>query len=218
MPSPSRTRSTNVTQHPGLAVKAKKRRTPAEVKAAKEAKAMAKEAKKEAKIASINRAAEFKSNAMDNEDFMDATPRPNFNPRASTPTETASEMETDINIDMSDEPNLDKCTQISPENPTEDDTMGSERSAEETPIPLSTKRKAALKPATKAPKATKQVALTRSFAVADLAAEAPPKRRHPRSHNDTKSRQPKSKVVDDDTSLEDSATESDDQPPLTKKA
>jgi len=151
MPSPRRTRSTNVTQHPGLVGKAKKRHTPAEVKAAKEAKAMAKEAKKEAKIASINRTAEFESNAMDNENFMDATPRPNFNPRPSTPTETASEMETENST-------------------TEDDTMGSEGSAEETPIPLSKKRKAA-------PKATKQVALTHSFAVANLAAEAPPNRK-----------------------------------------
>jgi hypothetical protein len=188
------------------------------VKADKEAKAMAKEAKKQAKVASIIRAAEFESNAMDNEDFMDATPRPNFNPRPSTPTETASEIETDININMSDGPNLDKRTRISPENPTEDEMMGSEGSAEETPIPLSKKRKAAVEPATKAPKATKQVALTRSFAVADLAAEAPPKRRQPKSHNDAKQRQPKSKVVDDDTSPEDSATESDDQPPPTKKA
>lgn len=202
-------------QRPGLVVKAKKRRSPEEVKAAKEAKALAKEAKKEAKIASINRAAEFERDAMANEDFMDATPRPNFNPRPSSPTETHSETETGTDINMSDGPDLDKHAYIPPEEPTEDDTMGSEGSAEETPMPLSKKRKAA-------PMLTKQVALTRSFAVADLAAEEPLKLGQPKSHNDTKQRQPKSKVVDDDASpvniAEDSATESDDQPPPTKKA
>jgi hypothetical protein len=217
MPSPRRTRSTNAMQHPGLVAKAKKHHSPEEVKAAKEAKVMAKEAKKEAKIASINRAAEFESNAMANEDFMDATPQPNFNPRPSTPTETISETETDIDINMSDRPDLDKHAYIPPEDPTEDDTMGSEGFAEETPMPLSKKRKAA-------PKATKQVSLTCSFAVADLAAEAPPKHGQPKSHDNTKRRQPKSKAADDDTSpvnlVEDSATESDDQPlpPPMKKA
>ena len=103
---------------------------------------------------------------------------------------------------------------------TEDDTMGSEGFAEETPIPLSKKRKAATKPVTET---TKPVALTRSFAVADLAAEASPERGQPKSHDDTKHqrRQPKFMAADDTSPaniMDDSATESDDQPPLTKKA
>ncbi|KIM86487.1 hypothetical protein PILCRDRAFT_4965 [Piloderma croceum F 1598] len=217
MHSPRRTRSMNATQHPGLVVKPAKRRTPAEVKAATDAKEVAKEAKKQAKEASINRAAEFENNAMANEDIMDATPRPNFDPRPSTPTETASETET-IDIEMSDRPNFDNHTYVPPEDPTEDDTMGSEDFADKTPIPLSKKRRGAT---TEATKATKWVALTRLFAIADLAAEAPLKRGQPKSHDDQQ-RQPKSKAADDDTSpaniMDDSATESDDQPPPTKKA
>lgn len=187
MHSPRKTRSTNATQHPGLVVKSSRRRTPAEVKAANEAKEVAKETKRQAKNASINRAAEFESNAMANEDFLDATPRPNFNPRPSTPTDT----ETSNDIEMSDGPDFNNNTYTPPDNATEDDTMGSEGSAEETPIPLSKKRKTAAKATT----AFKRVALTRSFAVADLAAEAPPT----------------ANVADS------SATESDDPPP-TKKA
>ena len=56
---------------------------------------------------------------------------------------------------------------VPPEDPTEDDTMGSEDFADQTPIPL-LKRKGAT---TEATKATKRVALTCSFAIADLAAE-----------------------------------------------
>jgi hypothetical protein len=119
---------------------------------------------------------------------------------------------------MSDRPNFDNHTYVPPEDPTEDDTMGSEDFAEETPIPLSKKRKGAT---TEATTATKRVALTRSFAIADLAAEAPLKRGQPKSRGDQQ-RQPKSKAADDDTSpaniMDDSATESDDEPPPTKKA
>jgi hypothetical protein len=208
MHSPRKTRSTNATQHPGLVVKSSKRRTPAEVKAANEAKEAAKEAKRQAKEASINRAAEFESNAMANEDFLDATPRPNFNPRPSTPTET----ETSNDIEMSDGPEFDNNPYIPPEDPTEDDSMGSEGSAEETPMPLSKKRKTATT-------AFKRVALARSFAVADLAAEAPPKQGQPKSR-DTSKHQPKSGVVDHDTlpaNITDSSdTENDDQPPRKK--
>jgi hypothetical protein len=74
MASPCKTRSTNATQCPDLVVKPVKCRTPAEVKAATEAKEAAKEAKKQAKEASINHTAEFENNAMANEDLMDATP------------------------------------------------------------------------------------------------------------------------------------------------
>ncbi|KIM71183.1 hypothetical protein PILCRDRAFT_93990, partial [Piloderma croceum F 1598] len=176
MHSPHKTRSTNATQHPGLVVKSSTRQTPAEVKAANEAKEAAKEAKRQAKEASINRATEFESNAMANEDFLDATPQPNFNPRASTPTKT----ETSNDIEMSDGPEFDNNPYIPPEDPTEDDTMGSEGSAEETPIPLSKKRKTA------ATTALKWVALTHSFAVADLAAEAPPKQGQPKSRDTSK--------------------------------
>jgi hypothetical protein len=196
MASPCKTRLTNATQRPGLVVKPAKRRTPAEVKAATEAKEVAKEAKKQAKEASINCAAEFKNNAITNKDLVDATPRPNFNPRPSTSTETGSETETSHDIDMSDRLNFDNHTHVPPEDPTEDDTMGSEDFAEETPIPLSKKRKGAT---TEATKATKHVALTHSFAITDLAAEAPLKCRQPKSR-DEQQRQPKSKAADDDTS------------------
>ncbi|KIM76998.1 hypothetical protein PILCRDRAFT_12367 [Piloderma croceum F 1598] len=126
-------------------------------------------------------------------------------------------MET-IDIEMSDRPNFDNHTYVPPEDPTEDDTMGSEDFADETPIPLSKKRRGAT---TEATKATKRVALTRSFAIADLAAEALLKHGQPKSGDDQQ-RQPKSKAADDDTSpaniMDDSATKSDDQPPPMKKA
>jgi hypothetical protein len=127
-------------------------------------------------------------------------------------------METSDDIEMSDRPNFNNHTYVPPEDPTEDDTMGSEDFAEETPIPLSKKRKGAT---TEATKVTKHIALTHSFAIADLAAEAPLKRGQPKSRDDQQC-QPKSKAADDDTSpvniMDDSATESDDEPPPTKKA
>jgi hypothetical protein len=75
------TRSSNSSKHPGLLNKTNSRRTSAEVKAATEAKVAAKKAKEEAHEASIQRVAEFETNARTNEELADATPRPNFVPR-----------------------------------------------------------------------------------------------------------------------------------------
>jgi hypothetical protein len=228
MPSPRKTRSRNAGQHPGLVIKANKRRTSAEVKAAAEAKQAAKEAKKEAKIASIQRAAKFESAAMGNEDLIDATPRPNVSSKPNAlAMDAASETEarlTTSDVDMSDGPDLDKHTYIPPDYSTEDDLVGSEGSAEETPMPSSKKRKAAQTAAAESipdgPKAGKRVALTRSFAIADLADEAP--LNHGR-HDNTKNRmrQPKLRPVDHDTSPAradgDITSDNDPLPPQTKK-
>jgi hypothetical protein len=165
------------------------------VKAAKEAKQAAKDAKAKAKMASIHRAAEFESNAMVNEDVMDATPRPNFNPKEARLATS--------DIDMSDGSDLDEHTYIPPEDSTEDDWMGSEGSAEETPMPLSKKGKGGPKGVAQAPKAAPKP-LARSFAIADLADEAAVKCGRSQRMN----------IADD------SATESDSvsPPPPTKKA
>jgi hypothetical protein len=164
MPSPRRTRLKNATQHPGLVAGAVKRRTTAEVKAATTAKQVAKETKKQAKKDSIHHAAAFESDAMVDEDLMDATPRPKFNADASS------------DVYASDNGNFQQRTY----NPPEDDSTSSESSdGETTPIPMSKKRKAgpkaADKPATVAPK---RRALRRTYAVANLAIEA----RHESGH------------------------------------
>ena len=83
MPSPRRTRPGNAKKHFGLIGKTTTvRRTLAQVKAAAAAKRAAKDAKDAARTASIRHAAEFESMALDNEDLIDATPRPKFTPNA----------------------------------------------------------------------------------------------------------------------------------------
>lgn len=67
--------------HPGKVDKPAERRTKAEVKQEKKAKAQAKEALAEARQQSINRAAEFEHADIANEDMVDATPRPTFIPK-----------------------------------------------------------------------------------------------------------------------------------------
>lgn len=116
MVSPRKTRLKNATQHPGLVNKPATRRTTAEVKAIAQAKQAAKVAKKEAKMASVHRAAAFESTAMAEEDFMDATPRPKFNPR-STSHATSTKMETSCDVEMSDNSSLN-------ENTADDDSEG----------------------------------------------------------------------------------------------
>jgi hypothetical protein len=77
------TRAKNKTTHPGKVVKSSQapRRTKAEVQEDKAAKAQAKAAREEAKQQSINRAAEFETVDIANEDTLDATPRPIFTPK-----------------------------------------------------------------------------------------------------------------------------------------
>jgi hypothetical protein len=87
--SSRRTRASNASKHPGLATKPAPRRTSAQVKAAAMAKEATKVAKKQAEEARIKRVAEFESNARDNEDVIDATPRPNFAPRGCHPDSDA---------------------------------------------------------------------------------------------------------------------------------
>lgn len=85
-----KTRASNATTHPGLVTKSAARRSPGRAKAEKDAKKAAKAAAKQAKIeaeqARLKRVADFESQVMMNEEVADATPRPNFTPRA-----TASE-------------------------------------------------------------------------------------------------------------------------------
>lgn len=87
-PSQIETRVKNKGTHPGLALiespsatPKPKRRSKAQVKQAKETKALAKQALAEAKQLSINRAAEFEQADIANEDMVDATPRPIFTPK-----------------------------------------------------------------------------------------------------------------------------------------
>ena len=95
MPSPCITRLGNATQRPGLIGKTTTVcQTSAQVKDAAAAKKAAKDAKDAARIASIHRAAEFESTALDNKDLIDATPRPNFTPKAN-PLHTGDILETD---------------------------------------------------------------------------------------------------------------------------
>ena len=100
------TRSANSSKHPGLANKTTTRRTSAEVKAAAEAKEAAKAAKKEAQNAHIKRVTEFESKARDDEDLIDATPRPNFMPHGS---------HADLGTSEADRPNSDGHTYVPPD-------------------------------------------------------------------------------------------------------
>jgi hypothetical protein len=75
------TRASNKTTHPGTAVKAKARRTSAEVQKERTAKARAKEAREDARQNSINRMAEFELADIAEEDLANATPRPPFTPK-----------------------------------------------------------------------------------------------------------------------------------------
>lgn len=76
------TRASNATKHPGLSKPKVVRRSSADVKTAALAKEAAKKSKKEAQQAGIKRVADFESMAITNEELGNATPRPNFAPRA----------------------------------------------------------------------------------------------------------------------------------------
>ena len=140
------TRSSNSSKHPGLANKTTTRRTSAEVKAAAKAKEAAKVAKKEAQQARIKRVAEFESEARDNEDLIDATPRPNFVPRGSHPNS-----DTGLETSEVDGPNSDGHMYI-PADESDDASDDFIKSAEATPVPKRTKKGT---PAAAATKATK---------------------------------------------------------------
>ena len=140
------TRASNATKRPGLAIKPAPRRTSEEVKAAANTKKAANAAKKQAQEARIKRVAAFESNARDNEDLIDATPRPNFTPRDSHP-----DSETGLGTSEDDGPNPNKNTYIPPDE-SDDESDNSVQSAEVMPVP---KRKKKATPAAAASKVTK---------------------------------------------------------------
>ena len=76
------TQSKNKVTHPGLAVKGLPHQTIAKVQQECAMKAQAKAAWEETKQQGINRAAEFEHENMANEDIIDATPCPQFTPKA----------------------------------------------------------------------------------------------------------------------------------------
>jgi hypothetical protein len=132
--SARRTRASNASKHPGLANKPAPRRTSAQVKAAATAKEAAKAAKKQAEEARIKRVAEFESNARNNEDLIDATPRPNFTPRGSHPDSDAG-----LGTSEDDVSNPDKHTYIPPDE-SGDESDNCIQSAEVMPIPKGKKK------------------------------------------------------------------------------
>ena len=75
------TRARNKTAHPGLADRAKTRRTRAEAEELRKNKAQAKAAREEARQESIRRTAAFEVQDKADEDFANATPRPLFTPK-----------------------------------------------------------------------------------------------------------------------------------------
>ena len=131
MTSPRRTRASNASKRPGLAVKPTPRRTSAEVKVEAKAKAATKAAKKQAKQDQIERVAWFETEAMANEDLMDATPRPNFAPKYCTRVESEDLKSEDLEVDG---PNADGCTYV-PGEADPDESDDSARSVEATPVP-----------------------------------------------------------------------------------
>ena len=132
--SSHRTRASNASKHPGLATKPAPRRTSAQVKAATMAKEATKVAKKQAEEARIKRVAEFESNARDNEDVIDATPRPNFAPRGRHPDSDAG-----LGTSEDDVSNPDKHTYIPPDR-SGDESDNCIQSAEVMPIPKGKKK------------------------------------------------------------------------------
>jgi hypothetical protein len=132
--SSRKTRASNASKHPGLASKPAPRRTSAEVKAAAKAKEAAKVAKKHAQEARVKRVAEFESNARNNEDLIDATPRPNFTPRGSHP-----DLDTGLGTSEDDGSNPDKHTSIPPDE-SGDESDNYIQSAEVMPIPKGKKK------------------------------------------------------------------------------
>lgn len=211
------TRASNATQHPGHVVMPKPRQPAspsgktAKVKKA-EAAAAAKAAKAKAKELKSARISKFKEDAMDMEDLLEATPRPDITPTGghtfAAPSDLSaagSVLESDVDTD---EVNADKAT-YQPGSTTEDDstselsalpTSPSKRSYAEVASP---KRKGgASKPAVVAQRAKPAAASSKAASTAMLAKSAAAKLTAP---------QPKQSL--DSATESDSATEPDSPPP-----
>ena len=159
MTSPRRTHSANSSKCPGLVTQAKPRRTTAQVKADAEAKAAAKLAKKKERDARIKEVAEFESEAMEIEDLMDATPRPNFASKCGTRgSHLTSE---DLESSEVDGPNPDRHTYIpSDVDESDDESEDFTETIDATPVPA--RKKKSVAPAAASTKQTKQKATKKS--------------------------------------------------------
>jgi hypothetical protein len=166
MSSPRRTRSSNASKRPGLAAKSTPHRTSAEVKAEARAKAAAKAAKKQAKQDQIEHVAGFETEAIANEDLMDATPRPNFAPKYRTRVKSEDLESEDLEVDG---PNADGDTYVPGEGNPADESDDSARSTEAMPIPA---RKKILAPAVAPTKALKPVPARKVSKQLDTIAES----------------------------------------------
>jgi hypothetical protein len=131
------------------------------VKAEAKAKAAAKAVKKQGKQDQIEGVAGFKTEAMANEDLLDATPQPNFAPRSRTRVESE-----DLEVD---EPNADGCTHVPGETDPDDESDDDTRSAEAMPIPPRKKKQA---PAVAPTKASKPVPARKVSKKLDTIAES----------------------------------------------
>jgi hypothetical protein len=103
------------------------------VKAEADAKAAAKAAKKEAQQAWIKHIAGFETEAMANEDLIDATPWSNFAPKYDT---HVSHLESeDLGTSEVDGPNPDGHTYVPDKSDTDDESDDPARSGKVTPVP-----------------------------------------------------------------------------------
>jgi hypothetical protein len=133
MSSPHRTRATNASKRPGLAVKSMTHQTSAEVKAEADTKVATKAAKKEAQQAWIKRVTGFETKAMANEDLIDAMPWPNFASKSNT--HVSHLKSEDLRTSEVDGPNPDGHTYVPDKSDTDGVSDNSVRSAEMMPIP-----------------------------------------------------------------------------------
>ena len=155
-PTPGRrigTRATNKLAHPGYAVKAKTRRTHAEVQRERAAKAQAMAAHEQAKQDAINSVAEFEHDDKIEERLNDATPRPL---PLSTPRMTRNQTHADIGTPLSPLPigysersdGVDETASsfVQPSEETEDDSESGKSAVESSaPTPIKKRKKAAVK-------------------------------------------------------------------------
>ena len=123
------TRSKNATQHPGYVDKPPRKPTDPNKVTTKEKKAIAakaKAAKAVSKKLGAARLAEYEQEAMEREDMLDATPRPNFTPAADRMLAPSSEVgaaESVVESEIeTDEANPDKAT-YQPDAVSDDDSL-----------------------------------------------------------------------------------------------
>ena len=124
------TRPKNATQHPGHVVKPPRKPANANAKTTKDKKAdaaKAKAAKAVAKKLGAAQCSQFEQEAMEREDMLDATPRPNFTPAAgrilsSKPGAAESVLESEVETD---EANPDKATYQPDAVDDDDDSLSS---------------------------------------------------------------------------------------------